>query len=138
MRPYFRLILMKLLLFLVATLALAPLAQAQASQDSAAVESVARYRLYPTRNWWIFLKLDTRNGRIWLVQWNFDKEKRFETSLSFSSRCWPSEEVDGRFALVPTSNLYNFILLDQVNGKTWQVQWSTEYENRGVLPISGP
>lgn len=126
---------MRFLLLLVAWLALSPPAHAQA-QDSAMVESVVRYRLFPTQNMWTFLKLDTRNGRIWQVQWGFGKEKRFETSLSLTSRCWSFEEVNGRFTLLPTSNLYNFILLDQVNGKTWQVQWSVDYGNRGVSPIS--
>lgn len=128
---------MRLLFFLVALLAFAPRAHAQAPQDSAAVESVARYRLYPTQNKWIFLKLDTRNGRVWLVQWNLDEDDRFETRLSDERLCRSWEEVNGRFALYPTKNFYNFILLDQVGGATWQVQWSFELQNRGVLPISG-
>lgn len=28
-----------------------------------------------------------------------------------------------------------FILLDQINGRTWQVQWSLEPEKRIVIPI---
>lgn len=44
-------------------------------------------------------------------------------------------EKNGRFFLYPTSNMYNFILLDQIDGRTWQVQWSTEEKNRMVLGI---
>lgn len=130
---------MKFLFLFFALFALAPLAQAQAPQDSAAVESVARYRLYPTQNRWVFLKLDTRNGGIWLAQWSTDgDESRFETPLSYERLCRYWEEVNGRFALCPTTNFYNFILLDQVDGRTWQVQWSHERRDMGVFPISGP
>ena len=41
----------------------------------------------------------------------------------------------GRFKLYPTNNMFNFIMLDVINGKTWQVQWSTEPENRIVNRI---
>ena len=37
--------------------------------------------------------------------------------------------------LTENSNNYNFIMLDQVNGKTYQVQWSQEAEKRIVVPI---
>lgn len=43
---------------------------------------------------------------------------------------------NGRFTLLPTKNLFNFILLDQLSGKTWQVQWSFEEENRCIMPIT--
>lgn len=42
---------------------------------------------------------------------------------------------NGRFTLYPTKNMYNFILLDQKDGKIWQVQWSVEEENRVVIPM---
>lgn len=41
----------------------------------------------------------------------------------------------GRFKLYPTNNMFNFIMLDVINGKTWQVQWSTDPENRIVKRI---
>ncbi len=97
--------------------------------------NVARYKLYPTNNMWIFLKLDTSNGRLWLVQWSLDDDKRFETFLSIFPQVGKDEEVTGRFVLYPTQNNYNFIMLDQVSGKAYQVQWSIDYENRFVLPI---
>ncbi|MEI6662551.1 MAG: hypothetical protein WCL01_10525 [Comamonadaceae bacterium] len=40
----------------------------------------------------------------------------------------------GRFTLYPTRNMYNFILLDQDVGRTWQIQWSTDKE-QGNWPI---
>lgn len=41
----------------------------------------------------------------------------------------------GRFTLYPTQNRYNFILLDQTDGRTWQVQWSTKPEEVGLWRI---
>lgn len=98
-------------------------------------EYVARYKLYSTNNMWIFLKLDTSNGRLWLVQWSLDNDKRFETFLSIFPKVGKNEEVAGRFVLYPTQNSYNFIMLDRISGKTYQVQWAIEYEKRFVVPI---
>lgn len=99
------------------------------------IDESARYRLYPTTNMWTFLKLDTRNGRIWQVQLAFEKNERFETALSSYPIVLKSEEVNGRFILYPTTNNYNFIMLDQINGKTYQVQWSHNIDERIVVPI---
>lgn len=94
------------------------------------------YKLFPTVNMWTFLKLDTRNGRIWQVQWALKEEQRFEIVLSGTPLVSTDENTNGRFTLYPTTNNYNFILLDQISGKTWQVQWSQESANRGILPIN--
>lgn len=94
------------------------------------------YKLFPTVNMWTFLKLDTRNGRIWQVQWALKEEQRFEIVLSGTPLVSTDENTNGRFTLYPATNNYNFILLDQISGKTWQVQWSQESANRGILPIN--
>lgn len=95
----------------------------------------ANFRLFPTTNMWTFIKLDTRNGLLWQVQYSLNPENRMVTYLNLDRLASVNEEVKDRFTLYPTQNMYNFILLDQVNGKTWQVQWSTEYANRGIFPI---
>ena len=59
------------------------------------------YRLYPTRNMWNFLKLDTRNGKISMVQFSVeDNEKQFEYELSNKALC--ENTAPGRFMLQPT------------------------------------
>ena len=105
------------------------------NKSSISNNEVFSYKLYPTSNMWNFLKLDTRNGRIWQVQWSTEDDKRFETVLSSIFIVPKDEEIDGRFALYPTTNIYNFIMLDQVNGKAYQVQWSFDANNRGIWPI---
>lgn len=100
-------------------------------------ESGARYRLFPTRNMYNFLELDTRTGKINQVQWSTKGDSyRFTTSLNNDVLVWSWDTlVDGRFTLYPTSNMYNFVMLDQIDGRTWQVQWNFEEENRGVMRI---
>ena len=94
------------------------------------------YKLFPTQNMWTFIKLNTRNGKMWQVQYSVKGEEyRFETDLNRMPLISEKEESNGRFMLYPTQNTYNFILLDQLDGRTWQVQWSMEAENRGIMPI---
>ena len=167
-------------------------------------DSNVRYRLFATKNMYNFIKLDTRNGLMWQVQWNTKGSSyRYETVLNKrkyadspeeitenmteqykeDSAYWlkrkeewykdksdttlteedftfkTEEELDryykpkpleeqinralqvlpiernGRFFLYPTTNIYNFILLDQIDGRSWQVQWNTEKSDRMVLSI---
>ena len=49
-----------------------------------------------------------------------------ETSLLYY---W-EEAIPGRFELYPTQNMYTFILLDTKFGYTYQVQWSTNPDQR--------
>tara|TARA_B110000037_G_scaffold182265_1_gene209825 strand:+ start:48 stop:560 length:513 start_codon:yes stop_codon:yes gene_type:complete len=42
---------------------------------------------------------------------------------------------NGRFKLYPTGNMFNFIMVDVIDGRTWQVQWSTKKDERVVLKI---
>lgn len=93
------------------------------------------FRLYPTTNLWNFLKLDTRNGKTSMVQYSVsDKSKRMEYPLSETPQC--EGTTPGRFTLQPTENSYNFIMLDQLTGHTYQVQWSFDENNRFVIPIN--
>ncbi len=96
------------------------------------------YKLFPTTNMWNFIKLDTRNGKMWQVQYTVKEEDgyRGEVILNDKSLLPNGNGSNGRFTLIPTQNMYNFILLDQQSGKTWQAQWSFDEENRGVIPIS--
>lgn len=95
------------------------------------------YKLYATENMWTFLELDTATGIIWQVQYSVKGDDyRFKSTLNrFSLLPEGQKEIAGRFELYKTQNLYNFILVDTRDGRTWQVQWSTEPDNRGIMPI---
>jgi hypothetical protein len=129
----------KIILYLIVTLStLASFAQTDKKQnDNFAGQTVTPvpYRLFPTQNMWTFIKLNTRNGQMWQVQYSMEIDGRFETFLNIIPLVSKEKEVNDRFTLCSTQNIYTFILLDQIEGKTWQVQWSKDQEKRAVIPI---
>ena len=96
----------------------------------------ANFELYPTSNLWTFIKLDTRTGQMWQVQYDVKGDNRVEVVLNGTSFAQGENAQGGRFGLYPTQNMFTFILLDRNDGRTWQVQWSIEENNRMVLPIN--
>lgn len=106
----------------------------EAPNQNISTDSNVDYRLFATRNMYTFIKLNTSNGQMWQVQWGTESKYRFENVLSDISLVNKDEEKKGRFFLYPTTNIYNFILLDQIDGRTWQVQWGKEDE-RTVIRI---
>ena len=95
----------------------------------------AAYRLFPTENMWTFIKLNTRNGKLWQVQYDVKEDNRFVSELSTTALVNADKEMNERFTMYSTKNMYTFILLDQIDGKTWQVQWSIDAKNSFVIPI---
>jgi len=94
------------------------------------------YKLYPTKNNWTFLKLDTRNGKMWQEHFTVSEDGiQTEIILYPVSLVFKEKEINGRFNLYATENMYNFLLLDQIDGDVYQVQWSMDAKNRAVFPI---
>jgi len=87
------------------------------TQKKQKIETVV-FRLFPTHNMWTFLKLNTRNGKLWQVQFYVGENNRFETYLSLIPLVDAENEVNGRFTLYSTQNVNTFILLDQLDGRT--------------------
>ncbi|WP_107038156.1 hypothetical protein [Brumimicrobium mesophilum] len=98
-------------------------------------QTIVNYKLYPTNNKWIFIKLNTQNGLLWQVKIDIDGNNRFETNLNSLSLVNKENEENNRFTLYPTTNIYTFIVMDQINGNLWQVHWSEYPEERYVIPI---
>src|SRR5690606_36386198 len=101
---------------LVGTLSLSP-AMAQtgtAVEQSHTVLTTPRFTLTPTENMWNFLLLDTATGRVWQVQYSVSKDIPKTTySINTVSLISSSEPlIPGRFTLIPTKNVWNFLLLD--------------------------
>lgn len=65
------------------------------------------------------------------VQWSLNDDKEFEYSLN-DNRLTPSayDYGCGAFELYPTTNHYQFILLNKANGKQWHVQWGFEKKRK--------
>ena len=98
----------------------------------------AKFLLFPTQNINIFLKLNTSTGEVYMVQYSTKGE---QIEIKIDSYLYPlvekEEQSNGRFYLYPTTNFYNFILLDQIDGRVWQLQWSIEKDQRMLIRIFG-
>ena len=83
---------------------------------------------------WTFLKLDTMTGQISHVQYGMKPEERFEYTLNAFdiTKLLGKKQINGRYKLYPTKNLWTFILLDTIDGGAFQVQWGKEC---GIFPI---
>lgn len=125
----------KLFFALIITLTtISTFAQTEMPNQNISTDSNVEFRLFATKNIYTFIKLNTKNGQMWQVQWD-TKNNQFQTPISLTTLVTKEEEKFGRFFLYPTTNIYNFILLDQIDGRIWQVQWSTEAKERMVLRI---
>jgi hypothetical protein len=122
------------LIFALTTMLTFAQSTSQPPIQNISTDSNVVYRLFATKNTYNFIKLNTRNGKMTQVQWSL-KDNIFETTLSNISRVTKDEEKNGRFFLYPTTNSYNFILLDQIDGRAWQVQWNIDAEKRMVIRI---
>ena len=94
-----------------------------------------RFRLYPTENMYTFLRLDTKTGKIDKVQWNLDTNKEFITSINSSDLSYGEGYGSNSFELCPTQNMYQFLLIDKTDGRTWHVQWGMNASERWIRRI---
>jgi len=94
----------------------------------------ALYRLFGTKNIWTFILLETTTGRAWQVNFSLDQTPAMKVVLNDVPLLPPgvSPKV-GRFTLHPTKNMYNFLLLDRQDGHVWQLQWSFDAKERGII-----
>ena len=97
----------------------------------------SNFKLYPTYNYWTFLELDTRYGKVWRVQFTIQGDNYRFKILMFSENLLREgdEVIPGRFTLYPTNNYHNFILLDQINGRCWQLQYGDKAEDLKLIQI---
>lgn len=93
------------------------------------------YKMYPTENMWTFLKLDTRTGKVWQVQYSVNSDTHGQVIVNDTDLTFGTNDKAGRFELYPTQNMYNFLLLDKSSGLVAQIQWSMNADNRGLVKI---
>lgn len=97
-------------------------------------EPAAKYKLYKTENIYNLLKLDTATGQIEQLQWSFNDDKEGTMTINSKDLSLISD-LPGTFELYPTNNLYQFILLDKLFGRTWHVQWGMSSSKRWIKRI---
>jgi hypothetical protein len=91
----------------------------------------ATYRIFQTRNIFTFLKLDTRIGMVWQVQWG----ENSNVAIVGVAESVGNKAHSGRFVLCPTKNIFTFMLLDQDDGNVYIVQWNNDPKKRFVERI---
>jgi hypothetical protein len=72
---------------------------------------------------------------MWQVHFSVSDENKGELVLNSLPLVSEENETKGRFTLYPTENMYNFLLLDQINGTVVQVQWSLDAKKRGIVEV---
>jgi hypothetical protein len=126
--------------FILLLCALSSCGQNQIKQTKKSEQNVVLgneiYQLFPTQNYWTFIKLNTRNGKMWQVHFSVGDDKNTgDIALNSIPLVTEEKEINGRFTLYPTENMYNFLLLDQIDGTVVQVQWSVDAKNRGIVSV---
>lgn len=94
-----------------------------------------RYKMYQTENIYNLLKLDTKTGRLWQVQWNLNGGNEGSLIINDDDLTYGFGYGSGSFELYPTKNMYQFILLNKTDGRTWHVQWGMEEGKRWIRRI---
>ena len=125
--------------FIILFMFISLMANAQSDSNNKVLfspDSEVTYRLFKTQNMHIFIKLNTCNGTMKLVQFSTsDTRDMMQSDLNDTELSTGTDAKKGRFFLYSTDNFYTFLLLDQIDGRVWQVQWSTDPEKRGIWRI---
>lgn len=107
-----------------------------AKEMQEATKFLPRYKMYQTENIHILLKLDTKRGQVWMVQYALPDTKSAVIPIAYNYIVSEEEGWNGRFELYPTKNTYNFIMVDNYDGTTYQVQWEPSITNSFIIPIT--
>ena len=113
---------------------------------------IPKYKVYPTENKEVSLKLDSATGEVWQVKIGIETGEEVATKIDFISNKTAStfEKVtdfsdimknfrvaqNGRFELFPTDNIHEFLMVDTILGTTYQVQWHDQQEKRLISAIT--
>ena len=113
---------------------------------------IPKYKVYPTENKEVSLKLDSATGEVWQVEIGVKTGEEIASKIDFVSNKSDStfEKVtdfsdvmknfrvaqNGRFELFPTNNIYEFLMVDTILGTTYQVQWHNQQEKRLISAIT--
>ena len=100
------------------------------------------YRLFNTENINTLIALETSTGRVYQVHPGIGADSTQGVIAINDLNLAPSGEPlsEGRFTLYPTSNIFSFVLLDQISGAMWFIQWNYENNRRFIqrLPLLNP
>ena len=128
-------LIISLLCLLVGISAYSQTGVAPAKEECPKGVRVPNFKLVSTENIQVFLKLDTSRGLIEMVRFGSREKDRRESSVNYCPLATGADAVPGRFELYPTEYVRTYLLLDVLDGRTWQVEWT--YDGTGELsPIN--
>lgn len=87
------------------------------------------YALYPASTG-VFLRLDTRNGRIESIVPSAPKKNRV-----LNSKPLTLDDKPGRFELYPTNLSWEWLLFDTQTGDIWILRWSAKNDILSKIPL---
>ena len=83
-----------------------------------------RYWLYPTKNIWTYILVDTFTGKLWQTQFTVHSEgSRFSIPINEKAL---SNSKHSTFVVKPMISMYQFYLINSNTGEMWKFQWNTE------------
>ena len=83
------------------------------------------FELYTTKSDLVFLRLDTREGYIWMIEGSIDSSLTENEQILIQGHpmSFDNDPFIGRFELFPTENIYNFMMIDKKLGNVFQIQY---------------
>ena len=94
----------------------------------------APYRLFNTTNVNTLIALETSTGKLYQIHPGIGENAAQGILVLNEEDLTPegSESESNRFTLYPTPNIFSFILVDQLIGRFWRVQWNYEKDKRFI------
>ncbi len=121
-----------ILIIVIAVVAVFTMKAQIIARDSTTIFPRENFELYQTGDSQVFLKLDSRNGKVVQIRYSSSRSRREAEVINGSSLASQGAERTGRFLLKPTENNSIFLLLDQDEGGLWQIQWNSSRKDREI------
>lgn len=95
-----------------------------------------RFELIKTKNMWTFIMLDSYTGRLWQIQYSSHSLEQL-MCIPINSRKLSLNENKSIFTVQPMTSMYQFYLINNLNGAMWKFQWTTKGdEYRWIEPFN--
>lgn len=94
-----------------------------------------RLKLYKTEDMNTMLELDTRTGVVKQIHWALKSDEEKVYTINPNDLSESAESGPNVFELYATNNMYQFILINKVNGNKWHIQWGEDKDHRWIRKI---
>ena len=94
-----------------------------------------RYKLYQTEDMNTLLELDTKTGVVKQIHWSLKADEEKTYFINANDLFKENNIGPGVFDLYATKNMYQFILINKMNGTKWHIQWGDDNDHRWIRKI---